>query len=225
MLLRGIDQLISDPVAFLIQLLALLAALLVGITVHEFSHALAARSLGDSTAERLGRLSLNPKAHLDPLGSIMLLVAGFGWGKPVPVDPSRLRGGRQGMAIVSLAGPVSNVVTAALLAIPFKAGLLAQSTGGPGGELAAFLLLVVVINLVLAAFNLIPLSPLDGFKVAVGLLPRDMARALARIEPYGPIVLLLVIMVDILAGYGILWRIIGPVVNSLARVLLGQGVL
>ncbi|MBI4296964.1 MAG: site-2 protease family protein, partial [Chloroflexi bacterium] len=125
MLLRSLDLLFSDPAAFLLLLPVLLVtvglALVVGITVHEYSHALAAYRLGDATAKMQGRLSLNPLAHLDPMGTAMIFLVGFGWGKPVPVNPHMLRkGGRTGMSLVAAAGPLANLVTAALLSIPMR---------------------------------------------------------------------------------------------------------
>ncbi len=231
MLLRSLNQLFQDPLYLLLTLVAISVALLIAITIHEFSHALVAYGLGDSTAKRLGRLSLNPAAHLDPMGTAMLFLAGFGWGKPVPVNPMYLRStGRQGMAMVSLAGPLSNVMTAGLFAIPIRAGLMSWHSpfrlfvfrGGPEDLLADLFGFIIFYNLILAAFNLIPLAPLDGFKVALGILPREMAASFARLETYGPAILLSVIMVDIFLGLGILGAIIGPAVNFLGRVVLGQ---
>ncbi|MBI4232917.1 MAG: site-2 protease family protein [Chloroflexi bacterium] len=210
------------------------AALLIGITVHEFSHALAASRLGDTTARRLGRLSLNPLRHLDPLGTAMLLLVGFGWGKPVPVNPVAFGPrARQGMSLVALSGPLANLATAAVVAIPFKAGVLPwgflRLSVFPlrGGEelLAALLGYVVFYNLILAVFNLIPLAPLDGFSVALGLLPRDLANAFARLERYGPAILLVVILLDMVVGFGILGRVIYPIVNALGNVFVGRRLL
>ena len=209
-------------------------ALIVAITFHEFSHALFATRLGDFTARSLGRLSLNPRAHLDPLGTTMIFIAGFGWGKPVPVNPGLLRTGpRSGMALVSLAGPLSNVVVASLFAIPIKAGLLDSSVlgfslfRGNTEDLAGYVIGSLVFwNLLLAAFNLIPIAPLDGFKVALGILPREAAAHFARLERHGPSILLLIIMFDFLApGPGILSSILGPILNGLSVVVLGRQLL
>ncbi len=129
MILGYLDLLMSDPLTFLrvFPVVALMVggSLLIAITVHEFSHSLVAYLLGDQTSKRLGRLSLNPIRHMDPTGTVLLFLVGFGWGKPVPVDDRALRNGRQGMALVSGAGPVSNVMTAVVFALPFRAGLLA----------------------------------------------------------------------------------------------------
>ena len=228
-MLWSLDQLFRDPLHLLTILGAISVALLIAITIHEFTHALVAYGLGDGTAKRLGRLSLNPVAHLDPIGTAMLFLAGFGWGKPVPVNPMYLRNpGRQGMALVSFAGPLSNITTAALFAIPIKAGLMSWHSpfrlfvfrDGLEGFLPDLFGFIIFYNLVLAAFNLIPLAPLDGFKVALGVLPREAAASFARLETYGPAILMFVIMMDILTGIGILSTIIGPVVNFFGLAIL-----
>lgn len=181
------------------RLLYFAVALVAGLTVHESAHALVASWLGDPTGRKLGRVSLNPLVHLDPTGTLMILVAslagiGFGWAKPVPVNPLNLRTGpKTGMAIVAGAGPASNLLLAALLA-----GLL--QFGGDfglwtGGDLWLRLLLVYAayVNVSLAVFNLLPLAPLDGFSVLLGLLPNRTAYSLARLEQYGPAILLLLV--------------------------------
>ena len=114
----------DDPSGFVRLAVLVVLSLVVAIAIHEFSHALVASGLGDDTGKRLGRLSLNPKRHLDPMGSVMMLVAGFGWGKPVPVNQHRLAHGPKGMTLVAAAGPLSNLILAFLLAVPFKLGLL-----------------------------------------------------------------------------------------------------
>ena len=224
-----------DPAQAIITLLAFSVSLVVAITVHEFSHALAATTLGDHTAQRQGRLSLNPAAHLDPLGTALIFFAGFGWGKPTPVNPLFfLRvGQRQGMALVYLAGPISNIVVASLFAIPLRAGLTDSGAfgfalfGESGNDIAGFMLFHMVFwNLMLATFNLLPISPLDGFKVVLGALPPEAARGFARMEQYGPGILLLIIMLDYaLPGPGILSSFINPILNVLTTVVLGRPVL
>ncbi len=236
MLLGYIDLLFSDPLAFLrvfpIVVTTVGLALLGAITVHEFSHAATSYLLGDQTAKRLGRLSLNPIRHMDPTGTALLFLVGFGWGKPVPVNVAMLRRGRRGMAAVAAAGPLSNVLTAFLLSVPIRLGLLAWPipfwinpiaplSGGIAGLLSHVLGLSIFFNLILAVFNLLPLSPLDGSKVVLGLLPRELARRFTRLERYGPVLLLSVIMLDIVAGVGVLRSVIGPVVNLFGRATVG----
>ena len=234
MLLGYLDLLLSDPLAFFrifpAVVLTVGMALLIAITVHEFSHTLAAYLLGDPTAKRLGRLSLNPMRHLDPTGTVFLFLVGFGWGKPVPVNPLMLRYGRHGMALVAGAGPVSNVITAFLFAIPFKTGLLVWhspffsasfqtwAAGFPSQIAGA----VILFNVLLAVFNLLPIFPLDGSKVALGLLPRDLARSFARMEAYGPVILMTIIALDFVTGVGILRSTVVPVVNYLGQVIVGR---
>jgi Zn-dependent protease len=159
------------------RLLYVIPAILIAITIHEFSHALAATALGDYTAKSLGRLTFNPLKHLDPVGTIMIMFTaiagvGIGWGKPVPVNPYNLRiGAKTGMALVSVAGPVSNILTAVILVLPLRLGYNLYTN-------ETVLLVVyytVAISIGLAVFNLLPLPPLDGFSVALGALPYGIA--------------------------------------------------
>lgn len=213
------DDFQRDPVGALINLAAFAAALAVGITVHEFSHALAAMRLGDDTAQKQGRLTLNPAAHLDPVGTILIFVAGFGWGKPTPVTPERLRiGERAGMAAVALAGPASNMVVATLAAMPLRMGTLPGVGGGVDAQVLSALTLW---NVVLAVFNLLPVAPLDGFKVALGVLPRALARPFAKTERFGVIILLGLLLLDGVLGIGLLSRVISPAIGVVVRGLVG----
>ncbi|HEU5288113.1 MAG TPA: site-2 protease family protein, partial [Candidatus Limnocylindria bacterium] len=156
---------IRDPIQFA----AFAIAIVLGITVHEFMHAYVAHRLGDDTARLLGRLSLNPMAHLDPFGTLLLVLAGFGYGKPVPFNESRLRSAL-GVTFVALAGPLANLALAAVAAIPLRFGTAEVL----GGVYAGILQYVVFMNCVLAIFNLIPIPPLDGSNVVYGLLsPRQ----------------------------------------------------
>lgn len=184
--------------------IAMIVAVLIAIDVHECCHAWMAAQMGDPTARDLGRVSLNPIVHLDPLGTLMIFFTaltgfGIGWGKPVPVDPYRLRyGPRTGMGIVSLAGPLANLTTATVLAIPFRLGL-----GILPDLLVEFLFIVSMVNIGLAIFNLLPVPPLDGYGVLMGILSSIRAPwayrwsyTLARYERYGPMILLLVIIAN-----------------------------
>lgn len=209
----------------LAQFIAIAIALVAGISIHEFAHAWTADRLGDPTARNLGRLTLNPLRHLDPLGTIMILLAGFGWGKPVPVNPYRLRTSpAQGMAIVALAGPVSNVLLAILLALPLRLEVVDASLFSLRGvvpSLGAILVTSVLLNVLLAVFNLLPLAPLDGFKIATGLLPPRYAMSFARLEPYGPMILLGLIVVDRTFRTGLLASLMNPFIRGLLRVIVG----
>ncbi|CAN5351098.1 site-2 protease family protein [soil metagenome] len=174
------------------RLIAAAVALLVGLTFHEFSHALVADNLGDRRPRAMGRLTLNPIAHVDPIGALMLVVAGFGWAKPVMVNPAALRGGRRSMALVAFAGPIANVVVATVFAVAFRAMDLAGISNGFALNLVA---LIVQLNILLAIFNLIPIPPLDGYNVALAYLPSRQALIVQQYAPYGVIVLLLLIFI------------------------------
>ncbi|MBI3287694.1 MAG: site-2 protease family protein, partial [Chloroflexi bacterium] len=163
-------------------------------------------------------------AHLDPLGTLMLLVARFGWGKPVPFNPYNLRNGPQaGMAMVSFAGPLANLFTASLFAILLRLDWIAVSSGGrfiPSPF--EVVITVIFINVVLAVFNLLPIAPLDGFKVAVGLLPSRWAYPLSRLEYYGPLILILLILSGSLFQINILSLVLGPIIRVVLSLLLGS---
>ena len=177
------------------------------------------RSWATTRRGRQGRLTLNPAAHLDPLGTILIFVAGFGWGKPTPVSPANIRiGARPGMAVVALAGPVSNLIVAALAALPVRLGTVSL---GSGGIDAQFLQALVLWNVVLAVFNLLPVAPLDGFKVALGVLPRALAIPFERTERFGIIILLLVVLADSFLNTGILSRIMFPAIITIRNLFLG----
>ncbi len=212
-----------------LSLVVILGALVLGITVHEFSHALVARRLGDTTAERLGRLSLNPLVHLDPMGSLMMLVAalsgiGIGWGKPTPVSPWNLRPrGRVGMALVALGGPASNFIVALML----SAGL--RLAGGLPGLALQIIYTVALVNLTLAAFNLLPLPMLDGYHILIGAVASikarwayDLTDQLERLEPHGPMILLVLVLLGSFIHPSPLGLLVTPILNLLAR-LSGLG--
>ena len=202
--------------------------LLVGFPVHEFSHALAAYRLGDSTARFMGRLTLNPVAHFDPLGGILLaitMVSGtgfaFGWAKPTPVNPRNLEYGQWGEAIVAAAGPISNFVLAIAAALPLRYILANPTIGSEIPVLALqILLLFIQINLVLMIFNLFPIPPLDGSKVLFAFLPPQVAwRWRPVLEQYGFILILIVFFVP--PGNSIGSRIFLPILDALLRFLVG----
>ncbi|MBI4289280.1 MAG: site-2 protease family protein [Chloroflexi bacterium] len=185
-------------------------AVVIALSVHELSHGLVANWLGDPTPKRQGRLTLNPIAHMDPIGTALLFLVGFGWAKPVQVNPLNLRVGEKwGMALVGAAGPISNLVAAGI----FTQGLLLVR--GPIEEL---LFDIVAINIILAIFNLIPLPPLDGFHVALGVLPQDLSNTLARLRAYGPVMLIGLLALDNLTGLNFLGRTIGPAIDLFLRV-------
>jgi Zn-dependent protease len=212
---------------FIARVIVVAIMLLVGFPVHEFSHALAAYRLGDSTAKLFGRLTLNPVAHFDPLGGILLAVSfigsgfGFGWAKPTPVNPANLAGGRRGEALVAAAGPLSNLVLAAAAALPLRfilasPGLVAQIPP----LIILILYLFVYINLVLMIFNLLPIPPLDGSKVLFAFLPPRLAWQWRPVlEQYGFIFLLLLFFLP--PGGSIGGRILGPILDALFSVLVG----
>jgi len=176
-------------------LLYLGVALVVAATIHEFAHAYVADRLGDPTPRAQGRLTLNPLAHLDPLGSILILVAGFGWAKPVQINPMHFRDWRRDTIIVAAAGPLANITLLFALGVPFKIGLLDFG----GSTVDRLLVTVIQINAMLAVFNLIPVPPLDGSKILMGLLPPAQAVSYARLQPYGVFILLLLVMTNVLS--------------------------
>jgi Zn-dependent protease len=208
-------------------LISRIFVLLTAFAVHEFAHAWAADRFGDLTPRRNGRLTLNPLAHLDPMGSLMLIVVGFGWARPVEVDPYTLaRRSPAAMMWVSLAGPVSNLLMAIVAAIPFQIGLVSTSAAfpRPGAILPSLDLLVyefVFINLILLLFNLIPIAPLDGEKVAYYLLPPSGQQFLDTIRPYGPLILLAVLFIVPYLGFNFLGVVLGPPLQALLGLLVG----
>ncbi|MFH1995418.1 MAG: site-2 protease family protein [Candidatus Omnitrophota bacterium] len=195
-----------------------LAAFAIAITVHEFAHSWMAYHLGDTTAKSMGRLTLNPAAHIDPVGTVilplLLILSGspivFGWAKPVPINVRNFAKPKEGLFLTGLAGPLANIVTAALFAALIKTRIVTSPA------LYVFLMYAVSINIVLAVFNLIPLPPLDGFNIAIGILPDRAARSYAGIRPYGPIILLALFFT------GIFRKIFWPIIGALIKFLIGQ---
>jgi Zn-dependent protease len=184
------------------ELAGIAVALIVGITFHEFSHAYVADVLGDHRPRALGRVSLNPVNHIDPIGAVFFLVAGFGWGKPVPVNIGALRPGRIGMALVSAAGPLANVIVAVVAAIVFRV----LDIVGAGGFTLDIMSAIVYFNLLLAIFNLIPIPPLDGYNAVLAFLSPRNALMVQRYASYGIILLLVLVLLP----------------NSPLRLLLGM---
>ena len=173
-------------------LIILVPVILFSLTIHEYAHALVAYRLGDDTAKRQGRLSLNPLVHLDLLGTLLLFIVHFGWAKPVPVDPRNFRNPKKDMLMVALAGPVSNILTAVAAAVILKAIFenFAVIPPGSGADVAARMLVwFMYIGIVLAVFNMIPVPPLDGSRVLYGLLPDSLAYRYAKFETYGIFIL------------------------------------
>mgnify|MGYP001617400033 CR=1 FL=1 len=177
-----------------------LFALLIGITVHEFSHGFAAYQLGDNTAERAGRLTLNPLAHLDVLGSVLLLLVGFGWARPVPIDPSRVGKGKTGQFLVSFAGIFANIALAVVCALALKL-LFAFDSFDQFNYLVKFFAFLVYINLALFIFNLIPIAPLDGYRIFESMAPRAFARFAPFMEQWGFFILLGLVFLTNIIGW------------------------
>jgi len=204
-------------------IIARVIVLLIAFTIHELAHAVTANYLGDLTPRRQGRITLNPIRHLDPFGTIMLLISGFGWAKPVMVNPNNMRGNpRTSMAIVAAAGPLSNLIMAGLASIPFRLGAMAPTFSSVGNLPSVEFVLsqFVWINLILAFFNLIPVPPLDGYKILIGILPLEMAYRLRPLEQYGFIILLGLIFFLPRIGVDILgWFVMMPATASMGLLI------
>lgn len=196
---------------------------ILGLTFHEFAHGWVADKLGDPTARRAGRLTLNPLAHLDPFGSLMLIFAGFGWAKPVPVNPFNLKNPRRDMLWIALAGPAANLLFALVLGLFFQLFLKGQFQRELFGSslLTLVIFMGVRINVILAVFNLLPVPPLDGSRILVGLLPPSMTEGYATFERFGPFLLLGLILLGNFAGIPILHYMIEPFAGPLTKLLLG----
>lgn len=197
-------------------LIFLVVSLIVAITIHEFSHAWMATRMGDNTAKFLGRLTINPWAHLDIMGTILILLVGFGWGKPVPYNPAHVRRGRFGEMLIALAGPISNILLAFVAALPGRIYLI-QHQALPEGQVYTFLAVLVTLNIFLAAFNLIPLPPLDGSKVLYLILESFNVRqeTILRIEQIGPTALLMLIFADTIFNTNLIFWLLEPVIAVL----------
>ncbi|MDR4498177.1 MAG: site-2 protease family protein [Candidatus Scalindua sp.] len=186
-------------------------AILYALTIHEFFHAWAANRLGDPTAKMQGRLTLNPLAHLDPMGTICFIVAHFGWGKPVPINSSYFKNPRRDDVIASAAGPISNFVSAFIFGLLFQiTHRFVSDTSFFLNDFCNLLLKIIQINLILAIFNFIPLYPLDGSHILKGFLPRHMLHKYEEVCKYGPFILLGLILLGNFANIPILYYVIWP---------------
>jgi Zn-dependent protease len=208
-----------DAAGILRQIAISAVPILIAITFHEVAHGYVANRLGDRTAAAMGRLTLNPLAHIDPIGTVimplLLLIFTngqfvFGYAKPVPINPLNFDNPRKGMAISAAAGPITNIILAAVCMLLIKLVVLPSAKLIPETVVVPLFLMLrygILINVVLAAFNLIPIPPLDGGRVAIGILPRRHAAALSSLEPYGMIIVIILIITGV-AGW-----FIRPLVN------------
>lgn len=205
-------------------LLLIAPPILLALTFHEYAHAYAANKFGDDTAKQSGRLTLNPLRHLDPLGTIMIFLVHFGWAKPVPVNPFRLKNPKKDMLWISAAGPLANIL------IAFISGILLRvisAVAGPPDQhsiMALFVFMVVMslqINLALAIFNILPIAPLDGSKILSGLLPAGYEKAIYFLERYGPFILIGLIIFGRATGVSILGGMIWPFVEFFSKIFAG----
>lgn len=199
----------------LTELAIMLGSLVLAVTVHEFAHALIAEKLGDGTPRLLGRVSLNPLAHLDPLGSLFILLSGFGWGKPVPINPLNFENPPRDSALVSLAGPAANLILASLVAFVLRSELAVNH------NFLTFLLTLVSINVALAVFNLLPIFPLDGFKVVSGILPAEFSSLWEKTASYGIFLLIFLVFLP-LPGFSLLDLFVQPLYQNILKLLLGS---
>jgi Zn-dependent protease len=215
----------TDPASWI----ARLVIIFIAFPIHELAHAWTATQFGDDTPRMQGRLTFNPIVHIDILGALLVLFAGFGWAKPVQVNPYFLnRRSPAAMMWVSLAGPLSNLVLAILAAIPFRVGLASVSAlynPASNTEVLGFITRIladfILINLLLMLFNLIPLAPLDGDKILDYFLPPNLSRVMDNIRPYGPMILIALVLVAPYFGVDIIGRVIMPPLQALFGLLVG----
>ena len=208
-----------------IQFLLLIAPpILLALTFHEYAHAYAAHRYGDDTAQKSGRLSLNPLRHLDPLGTIMIFLVQFGWAKPVPVNPYNLRNPKKDMLWISAAGPISNMLLAlisGLLLRLFSEFAMLTERDSLVGLLVLMVFFSMKINLALAIFNILPIAPLDGSKILYGLLPPGFGKMIFALERYGPFILIGVIIFGRATNTSILGKLIWPFVDFFSKLFAG----
>ena len=196
-------------------------ALIVAITIHEFAHAFAADRLGDPTPRIQGRLTLNPLSHLDPLGTLMILFVRFGWGKPVQFDPFNLENPKRDSAIISLAGPVSNIILALLSSLILR--ILASVSPTAFILSSPLLQPIILLNIILAIFNLIPVHPLDGFKIVAGLLNKNQYGQWMELQRYG-IFILILLLLPLGPGGPFIQGLIGPPIQFLVNILIPSSI-
>ena len=208
MLILGLLQ--ANPIIAI----AFIIGLVFAISIHEAAHAFVAYRLGDPTAKIAGRLTINPASHLDPIGTLALLIVGFGWGKPTPFDPFNLRNVKRDSALISVAGAASNLALAFILSLPYLIAFYTHSLNFTINSIYEVLSIAIWINVVLGIFNLIPVHPLDGFKVLAGLLLRDRYQDFIQTERYGIFILLLLLIT------GAIGRILFPIVSTILTFLL-----
>ncbi|MCX7785180.1 MAG: site-2 protease family protein [candidate division WOR-3 bacterium] len=199
-------------------------AILFGLTIHEYAHALIALKLGDPTAKFMGRLTLNPLKHLDPIGTISLFLFRLGWAKPVPINPNYFRNYKQGVLLTSLAGPGANFIVAVIFGLLLRIIYLIPSLS-PSSFIIIILEMFVFFNLILAIFNLIPIPPLDGSKILYYLLPTTMAEEYAKLERYGFFMLLGIIVLGQLIGFSIFGIIILPFIRIFSSLIIGHSII
>jgi Zn-dependent protease len=204
-----LNLLFKDPLAFILTAVPFLYS----VVIHEVAHGWVAYKMGDPTAKWLGRLTLNPLKHLDPIGTLMLFLVGFGWAKPVPINMNNIANKRMGLIFVSSAGILANILFAAIVALVFYR----PSSPAPSGILKDIVGNVFTINIVLAALNLIPIPPLDGSKILMGIAPRETQYFLARLEPYGFFIIIGLLYLRILDP---LISFIGSAIVTLIKTLI-----
>ncbi len=202
-----------------------LIALVIALSVHEYAHARVADELGDPTPKLAGRLTLNPLAHFDPLGTLFLLLFHFGWGKPVPIDPYNLKDPRRDQALIALAGPGSNFFTALFLSLVNKILLFFLSGITIVSIISLTLEVTVVLNLGLGIFNLMPFVPLDGHHVLLGFLPYDLAKDIQEILQQYSLIIIAFLFLPLFGGYSLISLVLEPLVMFFAKLLLGPSVL
>lgn len=202
----------------LIDFIYILPAIIYGFTIHELSHAFAAVKLGDNTPRELGRYTLNPLSHIDPIGLIMVLFAGIGWAKPVTYQPARLRNPKTDPVLVALAGPLSNLLSAVLFTLIFKILFTLGVRGSSSISILGFLQYLIYVNMMLAVFNLLPFPPLDGSHILLHLLPDSLNNFKRRYLQYGYFIFLAVILLNIIMNLNLFSGLIIRATNGLLKV-------